>query len=126
MPEFQSTLPMRGATAAARCLLLNEKFQSTLPMRGATFCSWGGVLRLVISIHAPHAGSDFGMYSAFLPLSQFQSTLPMRGATIRWAWLYRLSKISIHAPHAGSDDEPFQFLQWCFISIHAPHAGSDI
>ena len=33
-------------------------FQSTLPMRGATFTSRGTSISPLISIHAPHAGSD--------------------------------------------------------------------
>ena len=55
---FQSTLPMWGANAAARCLLLNEKFQSTLPMWGAKIRRKELGLTLEISIHAPHVGSE--------------------------------------------------------------------
>ena len=33
---FQSTLPVRGATCRARCILCHLAFQSTLPVRGAT------------------------------------------------------------------------------------------
>ena len=80
--EFQSTLPMRGATSApaqtssprtyfnphspcgerrsqAPARRAHREFQSTLPMRGATRPVW--------------------MYSS--TISRFQSTLPMRGAT---------------------------------------------
>ena len=102
---FQSTLPVRGATqidGAAKLLLV--KFQSTLPVRGATHAlhqrtpkpiyfnprSPCGERRepprihkrwIIISIHAPRAGSD-------LVLSNF---------------LLRPFGISIHAPRAGSD-----------------------
>ena len=34
------------------------QFQSTLPMRGATAASWGRLGEGMISIHTPHAGSD--------------------------------------------------------------------
>ena len=34
--EFQSTLPMRGATARCGGIRNRRRFQSTLPMRGAT------------------------------------------------------------------------------------------
>ena len=55
-------------------------FQSTLPVRGATLCRrLRGLLRS-ISIHAPRAGSDFGVQ----------------------AFIFR-PYISIHAPRAGSD-----------------------
>ena len=94
-------------------------------MRGAT---WVSVLLSPyskISIHAPHAGSDFAPHRLpeglldFNPRSpcgerhvvlgsrhvhgRFQSTLPMRGATRKLYDYYRRRFISIHAPHAGSD-----------------------
>ena len=34
--SFQSTHPMRGATRRPRCLAISSRFQSTHPMRGAT------------------------------------------------------------------------------------------
>ena len=57
----------------------------------------------VISIHAPHAGSD--TVSPFISLRcfLFQSTLPMRGATLLYQKDAHSTLISIHAPHAGSD-----------------------
>ena len=63
-----------------------------------------------ISIHAPHAGSDFSGTLIF-PYWRFQSTLPMRGATSFASLAVSWSMISIHAPHAGSDvleGQPFQ------------------
>ena len=121
--RFQSTLPMRGATASASSDAWVCRFQSTLPMRGA---KTGGALSptpiyfnprspcgerwwqmiffgfIFISIHAPHAGSDCG------------------GPV----WLFA-SGISIHAPHAGSDRHGKKIYFCGRISIHAPHAGSD-
>ena len=57
--EFQSTLPVRGATAG---IMLYYKAQD-------------------ISIHAPREGSDIRMSRRSAWLSAFQSTLPVRGAT---------------------------------------------
>ena len=34
--EFQSTLPLRGATFSVGFIPLESQFQSTLPLRGAT------------------------------------------------------------------------------------------
>ena len=34
---FQSTLPLRGATAIGKLRNSDKEFQSTLPLRGATF-----------------------------------------------------------------------------------------
>ena len=57
---FQSTRPMRGATATgASASLFRKGFQSTRPMRGATsMLPWRPIIN-----------------------SEFQSTRPMRGAT---------------------------------------------
>ena len=38
--------------------LFRNVFQSTLPMRGATIVFIILIVAIVISIHAPHAGSD--------------------------------------------------------------------
>ena len=56
-------------------------FQSTHPLRGAT--AVGRILnnRLVISIHAPLAGCDFHLHLVCLDKTAFQSTHPLRGAT---------------------------------------------
>ena len=146
--KFQSTLPMRGATASSiglyrstfnfnprspcgerHCLfrdsIYDQLFQSTLPMRGATKMRYRVRYRNLISIHAPHAGSDVvsavyislmrdfnprspcgerpGVRSAIFSFKEFQSTLPMRGATDTLTGYTLDVGISIHAPHAGSD-----------------------
>ena len=102
------------------------EFQSTLPVGGATsfgrsFCCCGQV-----SIHAPRGGSDnrsvafhstptdfnprspWGerrLGASFLALSLiFQSTLPVGGATIFFPGDRMTFHISIHAPRGGSDN----------------------
>ena len=60
------------------------------------------ILSIHISIHAPHARSDFR-------LSYYQGK----------------DKISIHAPHARSDRLGYPAELQGRISIHAPHARSD-
>ena len=78
---FQSTLLMRGATISGTCALRSRNsFQSTLLMRGATRDNALDALHVDISIHAPHARSDFFEQIALANI-----------------------KISIHAPHARSD-----------------------
>ena len=80
--KFQSTLLMRGATAAASADIAGTIFQSTLLMRGATCRSClAGTCRKKISIHAPHARSDWQ----------------------QWKSAAAYADISIHAPHARSD-----------------------
>ena len=50
-------------------------------MRGATNINFLLFSVQIISIHAPHAGSDLSEQE-LTKLEQFQSTLPMRGATL--------------------------------------------
>ena len=57
--RFQSTLPVRGATAELIVQFgLECPFQSTLPVRGATSSVFPTVDEFDISIHAPREGSD--------------------------------------------------------------------
>ena len=124
------------------------QFQSTPPTRGATPTDCNTDRYDRISIHAPHAGSDFfnrchGFDNAdFNPRPprgerpvclgsyqynfRFQSTPPTRGATQSAGSRYYPETISIHAPHAGSDPALSGYdVSIRAISIHAPHAGSD-
>ena len=83
--QFQSTLPVRGATLGVYRFLALKKFQSTLPVRGATSSTVLASWHPFISIHAPRAGSD-------------NSNQPSEG----------IEAISIHAPRAGSDSKNLQ------------------
>ncbi len=78
------------------------KFQSTLPTRGATRSNRADLEPGIVSIHAPHAGSDAGRHATSQHLV-FQSTLPTRGATDCPHWRISGRMVSIHAPHTGSD-----------------------
>ena len=50
---------MRGATYVANAGdKVDFQFQSTLPMRGATKALAKAMTAITISIHTPHAGSD--------------------------------------------------------------------
>ena len=126
MFQFQSTLPVWGATPVRLPAVSPVRFQSTLPVWGATPCSrprpgWRryfnprspcgerpgqeppGAEDRQISIHAPRVGSD-----AFRPGGD-QAPAP----------------ISIHAPRVGSDDSNRRTHTTIGISIHAPRVGSD-
>ena len=58
LSEFQSTLPVRGATGNGNLISETDKFQSTLPVRGATPTRHYFTVRDGISIHAPREESD--------------------------------------------------------------------
>ena len=149
MGTFQSTHPMRGATAARRNSTLppsdfnprtpcgvrpagvvagdvSNPFQSTHPMRGAT-CRRRS-RRCGERDFNPRTPCGVRQYpdDYAVPQTQFQSTHPMRGATIHNTLYTMLPEISIHAPHAGCDAPlAAHFLSASSISIHAPHAGCD-
>ena len=80
-----------------------QLFQSTLPMRGATVFRYKPHGNFQISIHTPHAGSDYLHFN-----------------------LKFFFAISIHTPHAGSDSILTSKPHNPKISIHTPHAGSDL
>ena len=147
--KFQSTLPMRGATASfpscRRCTAdFNPRspcgerrldrhqrpgtayFNPRSPCGERRACASRTTPHGSISIHAPHAGSDRRLLKDMVGVAA----------------------ISIHAPHAGSDpahragrlqSPDFNPRSPCgerqgrggdlrghsLISIHAPHAGSD-
>ena len=103
--SFQPTLPVRGATGSdAGPSTASDSFQPTLPVRGATEHVVVDHVDVVISTHAPRAGSDnmFGdaadggqdfnprspcgerrvPESRMTEFALFQPTLPVRGATL--------------------------------------------
>ena len=80
--EFQSTLPVRGATCVEVVpVKFLEIFQSTLPVRGATLRD------IAADMHRDRFQSTLPVRGATnlsaqsLRLNLFQSTLPVRGAT---------------------------------------------
>ena len=100
-------------------------FQSTPPMRGATSASTTTMSWHKISIHAPHAGSDWRRLLSAQKQGDFNPRPPC-GERLRDADNNIIRKtISIHAPHAGSDVQMGGDRVQVQISIHAPHAGSD-
>ncbi len=95
---------MRGATKKIIADYLETEFQSTLPVRGATWIWAVQVPGIHISIHAPRAGSDPWVSGVWYAVNEFQSTLPVRGATFSRITHTLSMVISIHAPRAGSDN----------------------
>ena len=124
--EFQSTLPVWGATAAIMSGdETMKRFQSTLPVWGATLEK--SPLFQKISDFNPRSPCGERPRHTFIAgeLTKFQSTLPVWGATPVRA-LYILARaISIHAPRVGSDNKYLQDDKQAHISIHAPRVGSD-
>ena len=141
--------PLAGCDLARSPPSPSEPFQSTHPLRGATapVCIYQHSWRK-ISIHAPLAGCDNKNPSIQERYHRFQSTHTLRGATalgrvadpdqidfnprtpcgVRRVTLPVddiLPYISIHAPLAGCDLNLIVQPSKIVISIHAPLAGCD-
>ena len=148
-PEFQSTLPARGATVLHPASVKFVRISIHAPRTGSDRGGGDDVGRVAaISIHAPRTGSDADCPARTPAAMPFQSTLPARGATMftipfialtsdfnprsphgeRRRGLFigmRTQDISIHAPRTGSDARNTLDRLIHGISIHAPRTGSD-
>ena len=124
--QFQSTLPVRGATTNTSGLFVENIISIHAPRAGSDIVADKRfqVIKM-ISIHAPRAGSDSPAVGSALSYPTFQSTLPVRGATSAENTRVSQEQISIHAPRAGSDIFSISTQERSSISIHAPRAGSD-
>ena len=102
---FQSTRPIRGATAVrtAGCACIPH-FNPRAPYGARHGQQLVTPVTVGISIHAPHTGRDFVLPGGDSP-----------------------EPISIHAPHTGRDRTPSPSAPRArSISIHAPHTGRDL
>ena len=97
--------PLAGSDASHHATKHNSKeFQSTLPLRGATTSRSQANQTKHISIHTPLAGSDRHVRTSFDHHLKFQSTLPLRGATPR---AHNPIPFSIHFnPHSPCGERP--------------------
>ena len=99
---FQSTHPLRGATAATPVPFDTFKFQSTHPLRGATKKPGSFAWLFIFQSTHPLRGATASRRRGVM-VFQFQSTHPLRGATYIPRSQGGLGIISIHAPLAGCD-----------------------
>ena len=122
---FQSTHPVRGATAKYHWTIEELAFQSTHPVRGATAGRGAALCAPPISIHAPRAGCDLA--AAYDVVSDLVISIhaPRAGCDADPRPRGRAARISIHAPRAGCDGGRFKRSLILDISIHAPRAGCD-
>ena len=109
---FQSTRPIRGATAWFCYLVAGaQNFNPRAPYGARPFACFGGLPCSVISIHAPHTGRDgrsrCGRYQGS---GDFNPRAPY-GARRSCTMILRIvGSISIHAPHTGRDVVAFNLL----------------
>ena len=116
---------MRGATAAKPFPYPDHVISIHAPHAGSDIYNNVDYAAHVISIHAPHAGSDATELEKIAYGELFQSTLPMRGATRNPADLHHSDPDFNPRSPCGERLNKSDSFAWVRISIHAPHAGSD-
>ncbi len=80
-PNFNPRAPYGARPWVVLLCHGGQGFQSTRPIRGATAKNFFGMTDKQISIHAPHTGRDVTARMSMLERRLFQSTRPIRGAT---------------------------------------------
>ena len=100
-------------------------FQSTRPMRGATACLLRRARKSHVSIHAPHAGRDLRDQRCMTCAAGFNPRAPCGARLCDHHANADDRVVSIHAPHAGRDRIGAHRGDPEGVSIHAPHAGRD-
>ena len=124
--QFQSTLPVWGATVVALTLDGYAAISTHAPRVGSDHRLGGRVRVQAISIHAPRVGSD-ALYAVVIDLDGlFQSTLPVWGATrTAFSPLTTACLFQSTLPVWGATRRPGREARMILISIHAPRVGSD-
>ena len=101
--NFNPHSPCGERPELIRTMLVPSEFQSTLPMRGATFLLQDKEIMTIISIHTPHAGSDHYLHHTSSSSLNFNPHSPCGERRYGQRRSPLLQQISIHTPHAGSD-----------------------
>ena len=149
--RFQSTLPVRGATLSFYPDPgLRGNFNPRSPCGERPITGLLALFNIIISIHAPRAGSDY--YQRFIPLiggSHISIHAPRAGSDLIWSFLHLLSMMYFNPrspcgerrsfwggigtfftfqstlPVRGATPISCTIKAVRYISIHAPRAGSD-
>ena len=125
--EFQSTLPVRGATAHIRRAFKFQKFQSTLPVRGATrIAAPLSVKYVYFNPRSPCGERPTRSVTATHTIIYFNPRSPCgeRRAGLQSRALLRLD-FNPRSPCGERRADGMRFKPCEEISIHAPRAGSD-
>ncbi len=124
--EFQSALPVWGATIFFLLKIAHLLFQSALPVWGATFSNkflWGFEK---VSIRAPRVGSDIVCdYSKGSDSSSFNPRSPCGERPLLPLIISSISKFQSALPVWGATCVPHVILGFMPVSIRAPRVGSD-
>ena len=125
LPGFQSTLPMRGATAVNRCPQLMVFISIHAPHAGSDTIDPDTPFTAEISIHAPHAGSDLHGHFPDHVDDDFNPRSPCGERRGSPGYLVRDYNFNPRSPCGERQLNNAMRDLHTQISIHAPHAGSD-
>ena len=100
-------------------------FQSTPPVRGATADFTLKISGKMVSIHAPRAGGDLKFTPGQKVRQSFNPRPPCGGRPQNLTRWINFWSVSIHAPRAGGDNGTGLMGEAGPVSIHAPRAGGD-
>ena len=122
--EFQSTLPVGGATGkTGECLHL-QGISIHAPRGGSDFPLFLVSTFFVISIHAPRGGSD-GLIDYYLHCtSNFNPRSPWGERLAIDSNSNEYTVISIHAPRGGSDKSTGKLYRWDAFQSTLPVGGA--
>ena len=146
--EFQSALPLRGATNGNGLVIVLSAISIRAPLAGSDLMLLARYpFTMLFQSALPLRGATYGFSNAFIDKDGFQSALPLRGATPDLHNKTLTHEISIRAPLAGSDalgcrvgltlrfqsalplrgatNRLIAIIDSDVISIRAPLAGSD-
>ena len=124
-PEFQSTLPARGATRTIKKSCKNIWISIHAPRTGSDRCNhYAGNAGKYFNPRSPHGERLIDALTA-QRIEAFQSTLPARGATAP-SCVENVPKLfQSTLPARGATLLCYHFSRRKGISIHAPRTGSD-
>ena len=105
-PYFNPRSPWGERLNHKRNQITSVEFQSTLPVGGATWRLCPGILPAKDFNPRSPWGERRSSSVYREPFRAFQSTLPVGGATQSDCYRRKLQTISIHAPRGGSDRSP--------------------
>ena len=117
---------MRGATMTNNEERLKEIISIHAPHAGSDTTMQQVKRDAMISIHAPHAGSDHTLWVSLVMPSDFNPRSPCGERPLLTHSIHATFTFQSTLPMRGATILNRVHIGFLHISIHAPHAGSDL
>ena len=122
---FQSTRPVRGATASHAMMRASIAVSIHAPRAGRDSLHRIFLHRAAVSIHAPRAGRDGRSPLPSVSVCRFNPRAPCGARRRESAIMRMLLQFQSTRPVRGATHAPTITAVPPFVSIHAPRAGRD-